>query len=131
MSELQTLLLALIQGLTEFLPISGAAHLVLPSKLLGWPDPGIGFNVAVHLGSLLAVVFYFHTQLLHLGQAWVKSLSLQKMDESGRLAWYLLLATIPSAGIGLLFGQLTGFYLRAPLIIAATTIFFGLVLWIG
>ena len=131
MSELQTLLLALIQGLTEFLPISSTAHLILPSKLLGWPDPGIGFNVAVHLGSLLAVVFYFHTQLLHLGQAWVKSLSLQKMDESGRLAWYLLLATIPSAGIGLLFGQLTGFYLRAPLIIAATTIFFGLVLWIG
>ena len=112
MSELQTLLLALIQGLTEFLPVSAAAHLILPSKLLGWPDPGIGFNVAVHLGSLLAVVFYFHTQLLHLGQAWVKSLSLQKMDESGRLAWYLLLATIPSAGIGLLFGQLTGFYFR-------------------
>jgi Uncharacterized bacitracin resistance protein len=131
MSELQTVLLALIQGLTEFLPVSNAAHLVLVPKLLGWAEPGLDFDVAARFGTLLAVIFYFHTQLLHLGKAWVKSLSLQKMDESGRLAWYIILATIPSAGIGLLFGELLTFYLRVPLVIATATIFFALVLWIG
>ncbi len=131
MSELQTVLLALIQGLTEFLPVSSATHLVLVPKLLGWAEPGLDFDVAARFGSLLAVIFYFHTQLLHLSKAWVKSLSLKKMDESGRLAWYILLATIPSMGIGLLFGELLTFYLRVPLVIAAATIFFALVLWIG
>ena len=64
MDILHITVLALIQGLTEFLPVSSSAHLILPSALLGWPDQGLAFDVAVHFGSLLAVVFYYRTKLL-------------------------------------------------------------------
>ena len=62
----QAVLLAIVQGLTEFLPISSSAHLVLPSEILGWPDQGLAFDVAVHIGSLLAVVIYFRQDIRQL-----------------------------------------------------------------
>ncbi len=69
MSDLHAIILALLQGLTEFLPVSSSAHLILPSQLLGWPDQGIAFDVAVHLGTLLAVVLYFRQDLLAMTRA--------------------------------------------------------------
>ena len=65
MDGLQALFLALIQGLTEFLPVSSSAHLILPSKLLGWPDQGLAFDVAVHAGTLVAVMVYY-LSLIHI-----------------------------------------------------------------
>ncbi|MEQ8955756.1 MAG: undecaprenyl-diphosphate phosphatase, partial [Gammaproteobacteria bacterium] len=91
----QALLLALIQGLTEFLPISSSAHLILPSELLGWSDQGLAFDVAVHLGSLAAVIWYFRQRVGSLIVGGARSLT-GKWTESGKLAWMLVLATIPA-----------------------------------
>ena len=73
MDLLQALWLAVIQGLTEFLPISSSAHLILPSAILGWEDQGLAFDVAVHVGSLLAVLIYFKKDLTVLLSAWFKA----------------------------------------------------------
>lgn len=70
----QAIILALLQGFTEFLPISSSAHLVFPSLLLGWPDQGLAFDVAVHVGTLLAVVVYYRQDLIQMVQAWIASL---------------------------------------------------------
>ena len=61
----QAVILAIVQGLTEFLPVSSSAHLILPSQVLGWPDQGLAFDVAVHVGTLLAVMMYF-LSLIHI-----------------------------------------------------------------
>ncbi len=70
MSTLEIIILALLQGLTEFLPISSSAHLILPSQILGWQDQGLGFDVAVHVGTLLAVMLYFRKELGTMSVAW-------------------------------------------------------------
>ncbi len=97
MDTLHILLLALLQGLTEFLPISSSAHLILLPRLLGWGDQGLAFDVAVHVGTLLAVMFYFRDELQRLSVAWSASCLNRRMDADARLAWLLLLATIPVA----------------------------------
>lgn len=117
----QALLLALIQGLTEFLPISSSAHLILPSELLGWSDQGLAFDVAVHLGSLAAVIWYFRQRVGNLVVGGALSLT-GKWTESGKLAWMLVLATIPAGLAGLLFDDFIEANLRSARVIAATTI---------
>ena len=74
MSMFEAFILALIQGLTEFLPVSSSAHLLLPSKILGWPDQGLAFDVAVHVGSLFAVVLYFRNEVVTLLTAFFASI---------------------------------------------------------
>jgi undecaprenyl-diphosphatase len=66
MSHFEAFMLALIQGLTEFLPVSSSAHLILPSEILGWPDQGLAFDVAVHVGTLVAVILYFRKEVVAL-----------------------------------------------------------------
>ncbi len=121
--------LALIQGLTEFLPISSSAHLILVPSLLGWPDQGLAFDVAVHLGTLIAVVSFFRKDILTLFLAWVGSITGKGMSAEARLAWGVIVGTIPAGLVGLLFKDYIEVYLRSPLVIAATTIIFGLLLW--
>ena len=132
MEIFQTIVLALIQGLTEFLPISSSAHLILPSQLLGWSDQGLAFDVAVHIGSLLAVVVYFRNDLINLSYAWLRSAGGLKMIESQRddvlLAWKVVVATLPAVLAALLLGDFIEVYLRSAWVIAATTIFFGMLL---
>jgi len=121
--------LALVQGLTEFLPVSSSAHLILVPSLLGWPDQGLAFDVAVHLGTLIAVVTYFRRDILNLFIAWLGSITGKGMSPEARLAWGVIVGTIPAGIVGLLFKDLIEIYLRSPLVIAATTIIFGLLLW--
>ena len=121
--------LALIQGLTEFLPISSSAHLILVPSLLGWPDQGLAFDVAVHLGTLIAVVSFFRKDILTLFLAWVGSITGKGMSAEARLAWGVIVGAIPAGLVGLLFKDYIEVYLRSPLVIAATTIIFGLLLW--
>ncbi|RUO62907.1 Undecaprenyl-diphosphatase [Pseudidiomarina planktonica] len=128
MSMLETALLAIIQGLTEFLPISSSAHLILPSQLLGWQDQGLAFDVVVHLGTLLAVVTYFRAQVADLLVGWLGSFRGQH-NEHSRLAWLIIWATIPAALFGLLAASSIEQYGRSALVIAVTTILFGLLLW--
>ncbi len=123
----QAFLLALIQGLTEFLPISSSAHLILPSEILGWSDQGLAFDVAVHLGSLIAVIWYFRQRVGDILVGGVQSLG-GKWTESGRLAWMLVLATIPAATAGLLFDDFIEANLRSARVIAVTTIMGALLL---
>ena len=121
--------LALIQGLTEFLPVSSSAHLILVPSLLRWPDQGIAFDVAVHLGTLIAVVVFFRRDIVTLFFAWIHSFRPGNMSPEARLAWGVILGTIPAGLVGLAFKDYIEVYLRSPLVIAATTIVFGLLLW--
>lgn len=128
MSTVEVIILAIIQGLTEFLPISSSAHLILPSAIFGWQDQGIVFDVAVHVGTLFAVMLYFRQDIANLTVGWVKSLGGQSSTES-KLAWWVILATIPAGIAGLFAAELIELYLRSPYVIAVTTIIFGLALW--
>ncbi len=121
--------LALVQGLTEFLPVSSSAHLILVPNLLGWPDQGLAFDVAVHLGTLIAVVAFFRHDIVKLFLAWIGSISGKGMSAEARLAWGVIVGTIPAGLVGLLFKDYIEVYLRSPLVIATTTIIFGLLLW--
>ena len=122
--------LALVQGLTEFLPISSSAHLILPAALLDWEDQGLAFDVAVHLGTLLAVVSYFRRDLLRLFLAWLASFGGAR-NADARLAWLLILATLPAVVAGLLLQDVVQEHLRSIRVIAVTTILFGLVIMLA
>lgn len=128
MDWLQVIFLAVIQGLTEFLPISSSGHLVLPKELLGWPDQGLAFDVAVHVGSLSAVLLYFRHEVIRLLQSWFKSALFQQHSAQSHLAWCIIIATVPAGLIGLLADELIEQHLRSVLVIASTTILFGIVL---
>lgn len=136
MGWFEAFVLALVQGLTEFLPISSSAHLILPSQLLGWEDQGLAFDVAVHVGTLLAIIGYFRKELIQLAQSWFISIAARsRLSESereqARLAWLIILATIPAGMAGLLFNDFISEHLRSTLVIASTTIIFGLLLWLS
>lgn len=124
----QSLLLAVIQGVTEFLPISSSAHLLLPSGVLGWPDQGLAFDVAVHVGSLLAVLLYFRRDLMVMASAWLRSLVSGQVNDDSRLAWAVLIATVPAGLCGLLLGGWIEANLRTIPVIIVTTVVFGLLL---
>ncbi len=130
MDWIQAVVLGLVQGLTEFLPISSSAHLILVPKLFGWQDQSLAFDVALHFGTLLAVVGYFHRDIRLMTVAWVRSLVNGEPSGDARLAWGVLLATIPAGVIGFLLEE----YVEAgqpddPRLIAAALIGFGLLLW--
>lgn len=129
MTLIQIIVLALLQGLTEFLPISSSAHLILTPKLSGWDDQGLAFDVAVHLGTLTAVVWYFRSEIENMTQDWIQSLTQRKKVGDSNLVWAVGLGTIPVGLAGLLFKDVIETSLRSPLVIATTTILFGLLLW--
>ncbi|HKK15638.1 MAG TPA: undecaprenyl-diphosphate phosphatase [Gammaproteobacteria bacterium] len=123
------LILGLVQGITEFLPISSSAHLILLPKLAGWQDQGLVYDIAAHLGTLTAVTFYFRQDLQRMTRAWLLSLKGGQPTQESRLAWYVILATVPVVVAGVLMYDTVSTTFRNPLIIAGTTIGFGLVLW--
>jgi undecaprenyl-diphosphatase len=131
METLQVILLALIQGLTEFLPISSSAHLILPSQILGWADQGLSFDVAVNTGSLFAVIIYFRYEIIALAKAWFTSLASKQQTQESKLAWWIILATIPAVIVGFTAKEFIETHFRNTLVIAITTIFFGLLLWLA
>ena len=129
MSLWHVTVLALIQGLTEFLPISSSAHLILLPSVAGWQDQGLAFDVAVHVGTLAAVLAYFRADIRRLVRDWWVSLARRRRYGSSPLAWAVLFGTIPVGAAGLAFGDLIEAYLRSPLVIGAASIGFGLLLW--
>jgi undecaprenyl-diphosphatase len=126
----QAVVLAVVQGLTEFLPVSSSGHLVLMPRLLGWADQGLAFDVAVHVGTLLAVLLYFRRDLLPLMRGLLRWLSGDRQDAQGRLAVNLLLGTIPVGLVGLFFNKWIEAHLRSPFVIAFQMAVFGIVLWL-
>ena len=122
---LHAILLGIAQGLGEFLPISSSAHLILVPWLFGWDDPGLTFDVALHMGTLLAVVGYFWRDWLAL-----LAHAHQPRSEQGRLFWLLVLASVPGALAGVLLESAAeGVFRQNILLIACTLATMGLVLW--
>ena len=139
---LQIIILSFLQGLTEFLPISSSAHLVIPSQIGIWSDQGLTFDVAVHFGSLFAVIIYFRREvrdLIHQFFALVGKILTFKLDfrnELGRTEdiinlVHLLVATIPILLAGFILKDIAENQLRSLPIIATSTILFGLILWLA
>ncbi len=124
----QIVILALVQGFTEFLPISSSAHLILVPVLSDWSDQGLAFDVVMHLGTLTAVIWYFRKDVLQLSVDWTQSCLKKQMVGDSRLAWLVVIATIPVGAAGLLFNDFVDSTLRSPIVIAWATIGFGLLL---
>jgi len=131
MDNLHVFILAVIQGLTEFLPISSSAHLVLLPRMLGWPDQGLVFDVAVHFGSLLAVLYYFRLEVQRMLRAWLRNIGGGKADQDSLLAWWVIIATLPAIIFGFLLQGVIEDSLRSPWIIATASIAFGVLLWLA
>jgi len=128
MTLLQVALLALVQGLSEFLPVSSSAHLVLVGRFLTWADQGLAFDAAVHAGTLAAVTIYFRRDLRALLAA---GLGRDGDPRQRRLLAGLAVATLPALAVGAAAAEWIEAWLRSPLLIAATTIVFGAALWLA
>ncbi len=128
MDIFQTIILSLIQGLSEFLPISSSAHLILASKLSDWPDQGLGFDVVVHLGTLSAIIYYYRSLIRNLSIDFFYSVIKTQSVGQSNLAWGVLLGTIPVGLAGILLRDFVELNLRSVEVIAYATIIFGLLL---
>ena len=128
MDWIEAVILALIQGLTEFLPVSSQAHLVLYSLFTGREYQGLDFDIMLHAGSLLAVVFYFRHELVAMLRDWLATLRGSDATGDSRLAWWIIIGTIPAGVFGLVFKDHAEQALRSPLIMGSALIFFGLLL---
>lgn len=129
MDWIQVVVLAVLQGLTEFLPISSSAHLILLPLLVDWPDQGLAFDVAVHVGTLLAVLAYFRRELLRMTRDWLRSLAEGQRVGDSLWVWYLAIGTVPVGLCGLVLGAVGTESLRSATVIAGATIFFAVLLW--
>jgi len=130
----QAIILALVQALTEFLPVSSTAHLILFPWFMHWPDPGEAFDVALHAGTLLAVVLYFFRDWLTLmvcglGGKYPSTATAEETAQHKRMFWYMVVGTIPGAILGKLFDKQIEEHLRLPMIIGFSLVVVGLLMW--
>ncbi|HMF88851.1 MAG TPA: undecaprenyl-diphosphate phosphatase [Gemmatimonadaceae bacterium] len=131
MTPLQAIALGIIQGLSEFLPISSSAHLALAPWLFGWEDPGLAFDVALHFGTLLAVLWYFRSEWAALVRAAFGILTSGRVETpEKRRVIYLIIATIPGAIGGYLLQEQAASTFRSPQLIGVTLIVMGIILWL-
>ena len=130
MSIFEAMVLGLVQGLTEFLPISSTGHLRIVPAFLGWEDPGAAFTAVVQLGTMAAVLLYFRVELWRIAGAWLRSLREPSMrrDQDARMGWYIILATIPIGIFGLIFKDEIESGARNLYLIGAALIVLGLAL---
>ena len=126
---LHIIVLSLIQGLTEFLPVSSSAHLILPPLLTDWPDQGLAFDIAVHAGSLLAVLAYFHREMAQFAVSGTRLLVRQRYDEHAELLLKIVLASLPVVIVGYALKDWVAHELRTVLTIATSTMVFAVALW--
>src|SRR5215831_15014164 len=134
MSLIHAIILALVQALTEFLPVSSTAHLILFPWLLGWPDPGLAFDVALHAGTLLAVMLYFFKDWLALlvcgfGGKYPASAPPEQVSQHRRMFWYMVVGTIPAAILGKLLHHQIEDTLRTPMIVGMSLVIVALLMW--
>jgi undecaprenyl-diphosphatase len=130
MDTLQAIVLGVVQGLTEFLPISSSGHLRLVPAFFGWRDPGAAFTAVIQLGTMAAVLLYFRADLGRTAAAWLRSLRdpAVRGDLDARMGWYIVLGTLPIGVLGLAFKDQIETEFRALELIGATLIVFGLVM---
>jgi len=130
----QAIILALVQALTEFLPVSSTAHLILFPWLLHWQDPGLAFDVALHAGTLVAVLLYFFKDwltlaLCGLGLKYPAGAPDSEVAQHRRMFWYMVVGTIPGGLLGALFEHRIEENFRTPFVISISMIVIGLVMW--
>src|SRR3954466_10196401 len=130
MSPFHAIVLGLVQGLTEFLPISSSGHLRIVPAVLGWGDPGAAFTAVIQLGTMAAVLLYFRADLWRIATAWLRSLRDPSIrgDLDARMGWYIILGTIPISFLGLAFKDPIETKFRNLELIGTTLILFGLVM---
>ena len=130
MSAFEAIVLGIVQGLTEFLPISSSGHLRIFPALVGWDDPGASFTAVIQLGTMAAVVLYFREDLWRIGTTWLRSLRNPSLRRSldARLGWYLIIGTVPIVVFGLLFSDQIKSGARDLRLVGTTLIVLGLVL---
>jgi undecaprenyl-diphosphatase len=133
---LKSAFLGFVQGLTEFLPVSSSGHLVIIEKLFGWKDLGLAFNVAVHMGTLLALIAFFRREWIEVIKGFFRSLRVRpsRWDADGRLAWMLVLATIPAVIVGALLSDqiernLQTLFWVATFLVAGSLVMMAAELW--
>ena len=133
MPLLHIVVLALVQGITEFLPISSSGHLILVPGVTGWPDQGLVIDVSAHVGTLIAVVVYFWRDIGRMlaGLGRVLGGRRGRMDDGARLAFNILIATLPALAIGFAVQHFLGDRLRSMHVVAWTMIVFGVVLYVA
>lgn len=131
MTSFQAVVLGLVQGITEFLPISSSAHLVLVPWFFKWQDPGLAYDVFLHIGTLLALTIYFFRDIWGLGIAGLQSILERRIGfERERIQfWMIVIATVPSVVAGLLLHDLVETSFRSPLLIAVTLAFVGFLMF--
>ena len=129
MNIVRALVLGIVQGATEFIPISSSGHLVLVPWLLNWPEPGLVFDTIVHWGTLLAILAVFWRDLVALATAWARSLVERNLDQTeARLAWLIIVGTLPAALIGFLWEDFFESLFRSPGRVAALLLVTGAIL---
>jgi undecaprenyl-diphosphatase len=126
-STFQAIVLGIVQGLTEFLPVSSSAHLVLIPWMLNWDDPGLAFDVALHLGTLLALLIFYWREWLDMGLSLLPGGS----PVPRRMLFLLIVASVPGAIIGVLLEKQAETIFRSPVLIAATLATLGVILWVA
>ncbi|MFN8146954.1 MAG: undecaprenyl-diphosphate phosphatase [Candidatus Nanopelagicales bacterium] len=132
MNYVEAVVLGIVQGLTEFLPISSTAHLRVVPQIFGWPDPGAAFTAVIQLGTMAAVLLFFWRDLVRIAVAWVRSLFTPSLRGGldARMGWYIILGTVPIAVFGLLFKDQIETGARDLRIIGWVLILFGVILWL-
>lgn len=124
----EAVVLGLIQGLTEFLPISSSAHVLIVSQLLGWEDPGAAFTAVIQIGTEAAVIVFFRKDLVRIIRAWVLSIRTRTNSPESRLGWFIILGTVPIVVLGVAFTRQIETAARNLWLVASVLILFGVVL---
>jgi len=132
-SWFEAIVLGIVQGLTEFLPISSSAHLLILSQVFGWEDPGAAFTAVTQIGTEAAVIIYFRHEIAAILRAWAKSITNAdaRHDPDARIGWLVLLGTIPIAVLGVLFKDQIETAARNLWLVACMLILFGLILGVA
>ena len=130
MSALEAIVLGLVQGLTEFLPISSSGHLRIVPALLGWPDPGAGFTAVIQLGTMAAVLLYFRADLWRIALAWARELRVpfRQRSQDAKLGWFIVIGTIPISIFGFAFSDQIESGARDLYLIGSALILFSFVM---
>jgi undecaprenyl-diphosphatase len=133
LSPFQAIVLGIVQGLTEFLPVSSSGHLILVPYFLHWPDQGLGFDIATNTGTLIAILAFFHRDVRDLITGFLTNAPRSRDGEfiPRPLAWAIVVGTIPAGIAGLLAKHWIETYARNPLLIAGTTFFYAILLFVA
>lgn len=129
----EAIVLGVIQGLTEFLPISSTAHVLIASQIFGWGDPGAAFTAVMQIGTELAVIIYFRRDIARIARTWFRSLRDADMrsDHDAKMGWYVIIGTIPIAVLGVAFASVIEGGARNLWLVASTLIVFGVILGVA